>query len=308
MKNHIFIAIISLILLSSIVSCSFFDASFEDEETKLIFSLPSSVARSTKQDVESLTINLKGITNQSKTIKLSETTSVTFNNLLVGKTVYAEAFAFDNANNCIFSGKSKEIMIYEGENTAELLLKDPASYTITLDANGGTFSDGKNRREIHITSALTKASEMGLTFGTNIFKGWAISGNTVAYKDGDGFIPVEDITLYAVWKETGGPQMGTSIALLFTEMYDGEAFFVIEFKDTAGNTLFENESTAHHCDRMDFSPSILTAEEGDTIYVSVNIYTDNTRTTFLYGTTTPPPQFNYSATESRVVTIELQGA
>lgn len=79
------------------------------------------------------------------------------------------------------------------------------TYTITLNANGGTMTGRKTYKvEIGENWRIPEATELGLSHKTLNFQGWATSAGSseVTYGDNYLFCPESDLTLYAIWAET----------------------------------------------------------------------------------------------------------
>ena len=78
------------------------------------------------------------------------------------------------------------------------------SYVITFNPNGGTIITKKQTIEGNKEANIASASALGLSYNSMKFLGWALtsSANEAAYGDGAKIILSENITLYAVWKDT----------------------------------------------------------------------------------------------------------
>lgn len=78
------------------------------------------------------------------------------------------------------------------------------SYVITFNPNGGTIITKKQTIEGNKEANIASASALGLSYNSMKFLGWALtsSANEATYGDGAKIILSENITLYAVWKDT----------------------------------------------------------------------------------------------------------
>ncbi|MBQ9526220.1 MAG: InlB B-repeat-containing protein, partial [Fretibacterium sp.] len=86
-------------------------------------------------------------------------------------------------------------------------------YTITFDANGGTFTTDDPTMTVQsgITMTLTTAQTLGLSHKDQemFFTGWSRTQNGgVNFVDGANCTPEKDMTLYAVWSKNGDGSEG----------------------------------------------------------------------------------------------------
>lgn len=90
----------------------------------------------------------------------------------------------------------------EDDEEAKSSMYIPTTYTITLNANGGTLT-GKSNYTVSVGDywRIPEASSIGLKNSPKYFQGWAktSSSTKVAYADNYRFQPQSDLTLYAVW-------------------------------------------------------------------------------------------------------------
>ncbi len=155
-----------------------------------------------------LEVYLKGDITQSKTASFSSTSqsaSITFSELKPYAKITVEAYAGINGNDgktYKYSGKSDDIEIQSGENTANLTAKDISRYNITVDANGGTISDSTQTEKSVITTHYASDDYFYCYREGYTLKGYALSATgAVVYSSTEDVIPCEDITLYAVWEK-----------------------------------------------------------------------------------------------------------
>ena len=78
---------------------------------------------------------------------------------------------------------------------------DDDVYTITLDANGGKFTDTGEATMTMTDKNITLPSGSDVTREGYTFIGWAENKNATEADYTDSYKPTSDITLYAVWKE-----------------------------------------------------------------------------------------------------------
>ena len=101
------------------------------------------------------------------------------------------------------------------DNTSDAPTQNDASatYLITFNANGGTFTDGsvQKKQSVQQNSSVTLAtiSELGLSCGESTFIGWNTNANGTGtmYKNGSTVTPSASITLYAIWESDGAIYM-----------------------------------------------------------------------------------------------------
>lgn len=112
----------------------------------------------------------------------------------------------------------------------------PLTYTITLNANGGSGGPGSTTKThgVAINLPTTKPTR------TNwVFRGWAKSSTgTVVYAPGDKYTEEGNATLYAIWANTYTPPDITNVKTYRcdstgTEKLSGD-YLIIQFSWTAG--------------------------------------------------------------------------
>ena len=132
-------------------SCSLFE---DDDTGSVIFRIDDSIAKRITKSVQNQSssraisptdsneiyfdIALKGEYQAKKNFLFTENTTVTFDNIPVGRKLYAEATAYsqnnDKAQNrtIYYSGKSEVIKIKRGENRLQLILKAAKFFSISI--------------------------------------------------------------------------------------------------------------------------------------------------------------------------------
>ena len=193
---------LSIIFAMLTVSCAFMN---NDIETgSLTFSFQNSYrARKLADDTEEkILVKLKGDVNLEKEIVRGSSSSITFDEIAEGSKITAEAYVYSQsgkAKEYIYTGKSVEITIEEGNNTAEINLKNVEDYKISFNANGGKFAEGKTTLEGYSSiSETAKLSKFGYTLN-----GWATAkdGKKAYESDLSDFVPIENATLYALYEQ-----------------------------------------------------------------------------------------------------------
>lgn len=88
------------------------------------------------------------------------------------------------------------------KNTTDESSFTSTTYSITLNANGGTIT-GQTVYTINVGEywRIPESSELGLSNAPKYFQGWSTtaSSNEITYCDNYRFLPSSNITLYAVW-------------------------------------------------------------------------------------------------------------
>lgn len=202
-----------IFLLFFFSACSFLGTGAENESPTLTFSLPSSRALSSDATDEqySLYIKLSGDSEQSGTVYIKSGATVTFDSLSIGDEITATAYVYytsDEQKKYMYTGKTDVITIHEGENAVSLSLEYPWNYTLTLEANGGYFGDDKNNtsipKQLEVDDDgkyyLPTADDINLERDGYDFASWAFSADGgKALDNGAEYVPVSDVTLYALW-------------------------------------------------------------------------------------------------------------
>lgn len=78
---------------------------------------------------------------------------------------------------------------------------DDDVYTITLDANGGVFTDGEKTKTVtvRIGDSYTLPTDEPIFVGYRLL-GWAATSSAEEVDCTETYTPTRDITLYAIWK------------------------------------------------------------------------------------------------------------
>ncbi len=243
----------------------------------------------TAEEMEGLCfeIELKGDYAAKKTLPVTEGATAVFDDLPVGISLYAEGSAYrgtDGEKVILYTGRSEEITIHEGENSLSLVMKkiestepEPTEYTITFELNGGQWEEGytaplscEEGKSLAEPEEPTRASSETASY---VFEGWYTSadgGETLSETPYDFDSPVTaELTLYAKWKEVPVTEISATIT--------------VEESSDISVTVDEDET--------DIDKGIIiytfTAEEGyesytwkldgEETYTSENIFTFNTR-------------------------------
>ena len=193
---------LSIIFAMLTVSCAFMN---NDIETgSLTFSFQNSYrARKLADDAEEkILVKLKGDVNLEKEIVRGSSSSITFDEIAAGSKITAEAYVYsqsEKAKDYLYTGKSVEITIEEGNNTAEINLKNVEDYNISFNANGGKFAEGKTTLEGY--SSISETAKLS-KFGYSV-NGWATAkdGKKAYEANLSDFVPIENATLYALYEQ-----------------------------------------------------------------------------------------------------------
>ena len=138
----------------------------------------------------------------------------TFNEVTVGidAIIFVEIYELTDANEKIlaYKGNSPVFTVHEGENNEEIELKkvdgqnqeQKQEFTVTFDANGGSFADGSQTQQITVQEGTqVTAPETQPTYQGHIFEFWATSQDDGGLSQYEFSQPVTgDLTLYAKWR------------------------------------------------------------------------------------------------------------
>ena len=138
----------------------------------------------------------------------------TFNNVTIGIDAVIFVEIYENAptntsQNLVYKGNSK---IFTVESTAKTIAIDlvrienqetPQKFTVTFDANGGSFADGNTTQQITVEEGTPVTAPEGTpTYHDKTFEYWAIQQEDDSFSEYDFSQPVtQNITLYAQWRE-----------------------------------------------------------------------------------------------------------
>ncbi|MBO5691808.1 MAG: InlB B-repeat-containing protein, partial [Spirochaetaceae bacterium] len=192
---------------------------------------PASISENQELDTSKLTL-LESIT---PAVAPDGKVLATFNEVTVGidAIIFVEIYELTDANEKIlaYKGNSPVFTVHEGENNEEIELKkvdgQKQEFTVTFDANGGSFADGSQTQQITVQEGTqVTAPETQPTYQGHIFEFWATSQNDGGLSQYEFSQPVTgDLTLYAKWRAqnqvasvkfdpaTGPVDTGTTVAL-----------------------------------------------------------------------------------------------
>lgn len=140
----------------------------------------------------------------------------TFNNVTIDidAVIFVEIYEnapTDTSQNLVYKGNSKIFTVQEGENNVEITLQEVVApnqgaqqeFTVTFDANGGSFADGNTTQQITIEEGTpVTAPEGDPTYHDKTFEYWAIQQEDDSFSEYNFSQPVtQNITLYAQWRE-----------------------------------------------------------------------------------------------------------
>ena len=185
-------------VLLILTSCSFVD--FESGTGSVTFSLARAAVSSVTEEADyTIDIELKGDYTEKASVLIADGASITFDDIEVGKAVYAEASVYKTSDSkTIYAGKSETITIKDGTNTLALNLKNV--YTVTFNTNGGSdissqsVIDGEKAEKPEVP---TKEETEKTLY---VFAGWFTDEEYTKEFDFDTAIEA-DTTVYAKWTE-----------------------------------------------------------------------------------------------------------
>lgn len=178
----------------------------------LLFQVPDSLSITENQELDTATLTLlESITPPP--VYSGDKVYATFNNVTIGIDAVIFVEIYENAptntsQNLVYKGNSK---IFTVESTAKTIAIDlvrienqetPQKFTVTFDANGGSFADGNTTQQITVEKGTpVTAPEGAPTYHDKTFEYWAIQQEDGGLNQYDFSQPVtENLTLYAKWR------------------------------------------------------------------------------------------------------------
>ncbi len=169
-----------------------------------------SVSENQELDISKLTL-LESIT---PSVAPDGKVLATFNEVTVGidAVIFVEIYELTDANEKIlaYKGNSPIFTVHEGENNEEIELKKvdgqnqevKQEFTVTFDANGGSFADGSLTQQITVEEGTpATAPETEPTYQGHIFDFWATRQEDGGLSQYEFSQPVTgNLTLYAQWR------------------------------------------------------------------------------------------------------------
>ncbi len=179
----------------------------------LLFQIPNSLSVTENQELDTATLTLlESITPPP--VYSGDKVYATFNNVTIGidAVIFVEIYEnppTDTSQNLVYKGNSK---IFTVESTAKTIAIDlvrienqetPQKFTVTFDANGGSFADGNTTQQITVEKGTpVTAPEDTPTYHDKTFEYWAIQQEDDSFSEYNFSQPVtQNITLYAQWRE-----------------------------------------------------------------------------------------------------------
>lgn len=178
-----------------------------DEKTAAKITGESSSVRAADDDVNSkkffLDISLKGEYTAKQTLIVISGAEVTFNEVPAGVKIYAEANAYQLENDektILYTGKSDEITIIEGENTISLIMEkfeEPGDelFTFYVSSTGTEAGDGSAADPLNsIEAAVMLMTDQSRDY-TILIDGEITGAQYISDESGDPVIQAKSITL-----------------------------------------------------------------------------------------------------------------
>lgn len=178
----------------------------------LLFQVPDSLSVTENQELDTATLTLLE-SIPPPPVYSDDKIYATFNNVTIGidAVIFVEIYELTDANEKIlaYKGNSK---IFTVESTAKTIAIDlvrienqetPQKFTVTFDANGGSFADGNTTQQITVEEGTpVTAPETEPTYQGHIFDFWATSQDDGGLSQYEFSQPVTgNLTLYAKWRE-----------------------------------------------------------------------------------------------------------
>jgi len=140
----------------------------------------------------------------NKTIVWTVKSSGTTGAKISGNTLTTTAAGTVTVTASIANGKTAGTPYTQDFPIAITVTISDVNYTVTFDANGGNGT-APVPQIVKIGSSITLPGGSGLSKNKAVFDGWSAnsSGAGTKYSAGSSFTPTGNITLYAVWKNSG---------------------------------------------------------------------------------------------------------
>ena len=121
---------------------------------------------------------------------------------------------------------------------------------ITFQANGGTIATNKQIVMKNATTCIMRVSALGLTHETKSFAGWGLSPSAkkASYYDGSEIYLSSDITLYALWNDSGN-------------ISNGNSYYTVNFYPNGGIISTNTQKVARENPQTPVSVKLKTAAE-----------------------------------------------